>query len=355
MGLMDIFRRSSQVGTNETRSSGTGYTAQVMAARHDYFAGSGNLGELTALVQSCVSLWEGGLANADVSGTPYLDRRKMALMGRSLALRGEALFLIRDTLIPAYDWDVSTRNGDPVAYQVGIQDAGTSRRETALAGEVLHVRLASSVSSPWAGTSPLQRAPISGQLLQEVETALRDVFRDAPLGSQVLPLPDSSSDDMEAMRGAFRGKRGSTLVIEGVAQATAAGMNPQIGQRAQDLSPDLAKSMATQTMAAAKGAISQSYGVLPALHNEATTGPMIREAQRHLVQFTLEPIAKLIAEEASAKLGGNVVIDVARPLQAFDTGGRARAMMAIVNAMAAAKESGVDIDKALSLVDWQNE
>ena len=56
---------------------------------------------------------------------------------------------------------------------------------------------------------------------------------------------------MASMRGAFKGRRGSTLVIEGVAQATAAGMNPQIGQKPDQLSPDLSKSMTDETLSAA--------------------------------------------------------------------------------------------------------
>lgn len=345
-------RKAGDHPPSETRSSGIGYTGMIMAARESYISGASNLAELTATVQACVSLWQNGLANADISGTSYLDRRSMALLGRSLALRGEAVFLIRDRLVPVSDWDVSTRDGDPRAYRLSISEAGGGRTETVLAGEVLHVRIAADAATPWAGRAPLTRAPLSAQLLHEIEEALRDTFRDAPIGSQVLPLPDGTPEDMATMRSAFRGRRGSTLVIEGVAQATAAGMNPQLGQRRDDLTPDLGRAQVVQTLAAAQGAISQAFGVLPALHNGAATGPVIREAQRHLVQWTLEPIAGQIAEEATAKLGGKVSIDVARPLQAFDTGGRARAMMAIVNAMAAAKESGVDIDKALSLVDW---
>jgi hypothetical protein len=99
---------------------------------------------------------------------------------------------------------------------------------------------------------------------------------------------------MAAMRAAFRGRCGSTLVIERVAQATAAGMNPQLGQKRDDLTPDPGK---------AQGAISQAFGILPAQHNRAATGPVSREAQRHLAQWTLEPIAKLISEEASEKRG----------------------------------------------------
>jgi hypothetical protein len=64
----------------EKRSSGTGYTAAVMAAREGYITGMQGLAELTATVQSCVSLWEGCFALADVQGTDLLDRRGMALL-----------------------------------------------------------------------------------------------------------------------------------------------------------------------------------------------------------------------------------------------------------------------------------
>lgn len=158
------------------------------------------------------------------------------------------------------------------------------------------------------------------------------------------------------MRGAFRGRRGSTLVIEGVAQATAAGMNPQIGQKPDQLSPDLSKSMTAETLAAAREGIAMAYGVLPSFLNRAATGPVIREAQRQLAIWTLQPIAVLLAAEASAKLGAAVEIDTIRPLQAFDAGGRARALSAIVKTMAEAKEAGIpsaDLAGAMRMVDWR--
>jgi hypothetical protein len=46
---------------------------------------------------------------------------------------------------------------------------------------------------------------------------------------------------------------------------------------------------------------------------------------------------------------------VMQPLQAFDAGVRARTVNAIGRALAMAKESGVDVDQALSLVSWGNE
>src|SRR3546814_13366733 len=69
-------------------------------------------------------------------------------------------------------------------------------------------------------------------------------------------------------------------------------------------------------------------------------------------------MAALLGEEASEKLGGEVTIDTMRPMQAFDAGGRARAMATIVEAMSRAKEAGLapgDLGAALRLVDWSAE
>jgi hypothetical protein len=83
------------------------------------------------------------------------------------------------------------------------------------------------------------------------------------------------------------------------------------------------------------------YGVLPALLNPNSTGPVIREGQRHLVQWQLQSIAQSIAAEASRKMGADVAIDTLQPLQAYDAGGRARALSGVVQGLAAAKQSGL--------------
>ena len=88
--------------------------------------------------------------------------------------------------------------------------------------------------------------------------------------------------------------------------------------------------------------------------NPATTGPLVREGQRHLAQWMLQPIAALVAEEAAAKLGLAVEIDTLRRLQAFDAGSRARSFTALVQGLALAQEAGIDPEQALRLVDWSN-
>lgn len=355
MALMDIFRRKPQ--PIETRAVQPGYTASLMAAREAWISGASGLGELTATVQGSVSLWEAGLSLSDVRGTDMLDRRTMAITARALALRGECVFLIRDRLIPCTDWDLSTRYGQPRAYRVGLPEIGGGRNETVLAPEVLHFRIGCDAVTPWAGSAPLARARLSAGLLEEITGALRDTFRDAPIGSQIIPVPEGSADDMAAMRSGFRGRRGASLVIEGVAQATAAGMNPNIGKSPDQLSPHLDKTLADKLLAEAKGEIYAAFGILPGLHNASTTGPLVREAQRHLAQLVLQPIANLLAEEATDKLGAPVTIDVVRPMQAFDHGGKARALGAMLQAWATAKEAGLDdatVQDALQFIDWSD-
>jgi hypothetical protein len=339
--------------TIEKRASATGYTAQIMQARAAYITGTDGLAELTGTVQGCVSLWEGGLSLADVDGTDLLTPFTLALAARALALRGEAVFAIRETgLVPCSDWDLTTRFTVPTAYRVSIPDTGGGRTETLLANEVLHLRIGSEVSAPYTGIAPLRRARLTGGLLETLETALAEIYADAPLGSAVIPMPEQPDTDMTALARGFRGMRGRVLVRESVNVTAAGGPAPQTDLKPHDVTPDLSKAMTKESLSGAKASIETVFGVLPGLSNPATTGPMVREAQRHLAQWMLQPIARMIAQEATEKLGGNVQLDVMRPLQAFDTGGRARALAAVVQTLALAKENGIDTDKAMQLVDW---
>ena len=339
----------------QVRSSGSGFTAEVIAAREAYVSGRRGIAELTATAQGAVTLWEGGLGLADVKGTDLLDRHALALTARSLALRGEAVFLIRERLVPCSDWDLTTRNSRPIAYRVSIPETGGGRTETVLAGEVLHFRIGSDIAAPYFGTAPLRRSQLTAGLLNAVETALAEVFEIAPMGSQIVPFPEAPETDLETMARGFRGNRGKVLIRESVTVAAAGGPAPVQDWKPHELSPDLSRSMTKETLQAARDSINMAFGILPGLASPTATGPMVREAQRHLAQWVLQPIAAGIAEEASEKLAAGVTIDTLRPLQAFDAGGRARAISAIIGALAQAKEAGIDPGQALALVDWGNE
>lgn len=332
--------RSWLAAPTEQRAA-NGFANEFIAARRSYIAGRSGIGELTATAQGCVSLWENAFTMADVQGAPLLGPRAMALIGRSLALRGEAVFLIRDRLLAAHDWTVTTRDGFPTAYRLSISDAGGGTNETALAGEVFHVAIASDVATPWAGVSPLRRSSLTAGLLNTVEGALAEVFENAPLGSAVVPMPEMNDADSAKIERDLRGARGKLITRESVDVKAAGGPAPAMDWKAQPLSPNLQGSMAVETLSGAKADICHAYGILPALLASAATGPVVREAQRHLATWTLQPMAGLIAEEASEKFGAAVEIDMLGPLQAYDAGGRSRALMGIVTALTAAKAGGV--------------
>lgn len=337
----------------EKGAAASGFTAEIIAAREAYISGRRGIAELTATAQSCVSLWEGGFSLADVKGTDLLTRSTLALTGRSLALRGEAVFLIDDAgLVPCSDWDLKTRYGRPTAYRVQISEAGGGTNQTALAGEVLHVRIGCDPAAPYYGTAPLKRASLTAGMLNAVESALAEIYENAPLGSMIVPFPESGETDMTTLGRSFRGQRGRVLLRESVQVTAAGGPAPSTDWRPSDVTPDIEKSMAVESLNASRDAICGAFGVLPALFASNAQGPLVREAQRHLAQWTLQPIAGLIAEEASEKLGGAVGIDTMGPLQAFDAGGSARAFATLVQGLAMAKEAGVDAKAALQMLDW---
>ncbi len=342
----------------ETRSAG-GYTAMITAARADYISGTAGAAELTAAVQACVSLWEGALALADVEGTDALSPATLALVARSVALRGEFVGLIDGgAILPASEWDLSTSGGRPRAYRLSLPEVGGGRTVTALAPEVAHIVTGADVRQPWAGVSPLRRASLSADLLAALEAALLDVYRDAPLGSTVAPMPEMTEEDRTRLAGSFRGQRGRVLIRESVTTTAAGGPAPATDWRPQGLTPNLRDAMAVETVEGARRAICAAFGVLPAMLEASTTGPMIREGQRHLAQWALMPLCALIGAELSDKLGAAVSLDVMRPLQAYDAGGRARAAAGIVQALATAKEAGLDpatVSKAFAAVDWNIE
>ena len=183
---------------------------------------------------------------------------------------------------------------------------------------------------------------------------MSEVYELAPMGSSVIPMPENPEADMDKMARGFRGFRGRVLVRESVNVTAAGGPAPMTDLKPHDVTPDLSRAMTRESLAAARDAINMVFGVLPAWTNPAVTGPAVRECQRQIAQWTLMPMAAMIGQEASEKLGQPVALDVMRPLQAFDAGGRARALSGIIQALAMAKETGVDPDQALKLVDWSD-
>ena len=194
-----------------------------------------------------------------------------------------------------------------------------------------------------ARISTAEACTLTAGLLHSVEAALAEVFEFAPIGSQIVPYPETPETDMTALGQILQGStRSSPASREFVAVSAAGGPVPATDWRPADVTPDLSKSMTAETLNASRDAILTAFGILPALFNGMTTGPLVREAQRHLATWTLQPMASIFAEEATDKLGDEIKIDIIAPLQAFDQGARASTVATLIEALAAAKTAGLD-------------
>lgn len=336
--MFDWFKRKTAVEARSIDSEG-GYTAMALMARAEAITGAG--ADLSGVVAGCVSLWSNGLSMA-VTDSELLTPEVLASMGRQLATEGNSVWHITPMgLVPVSEYSLTTVDGKPKGYRLTIPDIRGSSQITALAGEVLHIRIGTDVRAPWQGIAPLQRAQISAGLLNATEVALAEVFRDAPIGSKVLGMPETSAGANSKLAASFRGKRGRVLVRDSSTVYAGAQGQPD-DWRPADLTPNLRDSMALESLKTARDAILHVYGVLPALVNDQAAGPVVREAQRHLATWTLAPIANLIKHELKAKTGEEANLDVFVGLGAFDVGGAARAMSTIISALAEAKAAGLE-------------
>lgn len=331
------------------------FTDIAMDIRAADITGRRGVAELTGAVQGCVSLWEQGLSIADTDNT-FLTPEVLALTARSLGLHGESVWLIDDdALIPVAEFDISTKGSKPRAYRVTVPDVAGGYQVNALAAEVLHFKVGMDVQRPWHGTPPLRRAQLTAGMLHALEDALTETYTNAPLASQIVSMPETQPGENDKLESKLRGARGRLALVESANVTAAGGPTPQNDWKPQDLTPDVGSSMAIESWRDARNSILYAFGVLPAFFNGQATGPLVREAQRHLAQWTLQPIATMMAQEATRKLSATD-IEVSGPLHAYDSGGRARAFAGVVQGFAAAKEAGITADQlqqalALSGVD----
>src|SRR5699024_11132775 len=201
----------------------------------------------------------------------------------------------------------------------------------------------------WRGTSPLSRAPLSGGLLAVVEGVLSDTYDSAPIGSQIVTTPEDPEDENGTIGASFRGKRGRVLLRETSAILAAGGPTPQSDWSPRDMTPDIARAGLPASHALTRSGLVSCFGVLPALLDPQASAQAIREAQRHLAQWTLQPIAGRMGDEITAKTGQKTTVDVVQAVHAYDGAGRARALATTIDALAAAKEAGIPIETVLAM------
>src|SRR5258708_2403265 len=235
----------------QTRSATSGFTRDYLLDRYAFISGRAGLAEMTAVVQGAVGYWERGFSSAAVTGTSLLTRHTLSMIGRSLALRGESVWWISDLgLIPASNWQLSTQYGTPIAYRLVIPEIGGGQAPIyKLAGDVLHFKIGVEQTQPWLGRSPLRQSAVTTQIIESLETALGELFRDCALGSSIVPFGEAKEIDLQKLGESFRSRRGNIMLRESVQVSSAGGPAPNTNDwQPNSLSPDLSKSVTNDTL-----------------------------------------------------------------------------------------------------------
>ena len=299
--------------------------------------------EALGAVEAAAGLWSRAFASATVEpqtpATIALTPSILAAIGRGLAVRGEGLFVLDVNgaveLTQASSWKVSGGTRPETwlyAVEMPLPQGGVVKR-TLPASAVLHVRYATRPSAPWQGISPLGMADETRALATWIERRLAEEASTAT--SYVLPLPEGA--DVEALTADLKSGRGRLHIVDTTAAAWGDGSAsaPRADWKSNRLGANPPDSLG-KLRSDVKNDIFGVYGIPSSIHG---TGGSARESYRQFLASTIQPLAKLVVEELSAKLDVPALTLDFTELRAADIASRARAYGVLINAGMPAAEA----------------
>ena len=340
---------------NENRQQSGGAYADAIVAAIVAQASGNSVGEPGALaaLEIASGLWARAFASAELSSPiPAVTPSVLASIGRELVRRGESLWAVdvrrgQITLTPAGSWDIAG-SANPESHVYRLDLFGPSGNETRLypSASVLHFKFASDPARPWQGISPLGYARQTARLAANLELRLAE-----EAGARVgylLPIPsdggDGSEDDpLGGLKNDLGALAGNTALVEttsaGYGEGRAAA--PQSDWTAKRLGANPPPTL-NELRGAAAEAILSACGVPPGLASGTAEGTAQREGWRRFSVGTIQPAARLVAEELAFKLGSPGLTLSFESLAGADLAGRARATGIFTKA-------GVPLARALEL------
>ena len=337
----------------ETRQSGGDFSDAVIRLIESQAAGSAADSSSTAAVEAASGALSRAFAAATVEGPDWVREavspRFLAQVGRDLIRRGDSLHVIRldrtggVKLIPASSWHWEGSH-DPATWTVRATAYGPSTSTTwnLPAAGVVFVTWGSTPGQPYIGTAPVDWAHTTARLNAAAENSLANEAG-GPV-AQLLTVPegaggdDDDGDPLATLRASITGAKGKALLLESTAGGYGQGKAeaPRKDWIASRLGPD---SPAGQ-VAVSKDAFARvlaACGASPAMWDDSD-GTSKREALRQWHLGTVQPLARMLATELSAKLDADIRLGF--DLYNVDLAGRAQAFQKLV-------AGGVDPVKAL--------
>ena len=302
----------------------------------------------TGKIEAAIGLTARAIASARVTGTRAENVTPAMLdqMVRSMMVDGEAVYRIDTddyppTFTPARTPITVLGGPDPAtwSYQLDMPGPTTSEWQQLPADSVLHVMWATTPDCSWRGISPL-RGP-TALMLARIDAAL--AAEAAGGGGYMVPIEfpreaELSDEQLTALQASFKARYntgdGSThpfiLVAGGKADKPERwGINP----------PQHLVTLREQV----EHTVVQALGIPASLLATVGTNTADQAALRRWRVTTLEPLARTIAREITAKLGEPVTLDL-DSITTTESAMVARAIKGYV-------EAGLPLDTALQLVD----
>ena len=309
----------------------------------------------TAAVEAAAGALSRAFASATVEGPEYIRAAVtpgfLGQVGRDLIRSGESLHVIDVdavggvSLLPASSWTFEGA-AHPRTWTVRVTYAGpttTTSHRLPFAG-VVFVAWGAKPSQPHRGIGPTSWASTTARLQSETERSLADEAA-GPL-AQLLAIPQDGGDGedgdpLKSLKADMKGARGKALLVETTAAGWGEGMAsaPRRDWTASRLGPDPPASLA-EIRRDTFEAVLAATGTPPALFTDAD-GTAQREGLRRWHLGTVQPLARVVAAELSAKLEGSVGLSF--DTYPLDVVGRAGALKRLIDA-------GVDRADALRTV-----
>ena len=319
-------------------------TETAIAALAARAAGRDARPETLAALEIAASYVGRAFASAVVTGpeaAQLLTRASLMLIGRSLVLRGElVMFPEGNALVPASTFDIRGGPND-WAYRCDFSGPSSSVSRFLPADSVLHFRINVDQAQPWRGRSAHSLATATAATAANAEVTAASEAKIAI--SRLVPVASTLTPEQ---RGQTTGTLADELRRGGYFALSLVGARPGQGERMNRLSvepvqPDPSEGHLTLRRDAALELI-EAAGVPSALANPSAEANGQREAFRRFVHGTIEPMARIVEAEITAKAGLSCALKFAS-LFAADLAGRGRALKQMV-------ESGVALADALDTV-----
>lgn len=306
-----------------------------------------------ATAEACIGLWSRAMASATVQPASMalagLTAPALALAGRMLAMRGNAVFLIavergRVMLHPAAGWD--PRGGympDSRRYRLTMSGPDGTRTVNAPGDSVLHFAYGATEAEWWRGRGPLWRSRATAGLAAAIEAQATKEAKIPPVRFAQGDFVGMDGKDKADLRDSIR--QGGLITFPKRATNT----HPADRQFSQTASigPDPKPAFVDLRKDAGREVLS-AFGLSAALFDSSSDGSARRESWRQAWIATFAPLGKLLEAEIRAKLDPMASVRF-EALRASDEDGRSRAISRRADAFKKFLDAGIEREEALRL------